>query len=87
MTDDKSYELKLKELAALIYFAEREYEISRNENLDEETTDAAYAKHWDYLRKIAAMLIDIINVDEKTALRMAAFKGPEIMALLKKAAV
>ena len=80
-------ESKLKEMAHLIAEAERLHAIAMDDdNLDEDTTDAAYTEYWSYLRKIAAVLVDLIAVDEKTALRMAAHRRADIAALLARMA-
>jgi hypothetical protein len=79
-------EKKIKELSSLAFLAEREYSVSTNDEVSEEIQDAAYTKYWDYLHKIAAVIVDLIEVDGKTALKMAAHKSDEIIALLKKTA-
>jgi len=76
----------INELKALIEQSKKAHEISLDESLDEDTTDAAYSEYWTYLRKIAAVLTGLIGVDEKTALRMAAHKADQILDLAKRAA-
>ena len=77
---------KIKELESLVYQAEKEYETSFNENLDDETTEAAYDEYWNCIGKIAAVIVELINVEEKTAIRMAEHKRTEIIAMLKRMA-
>jgi long-subunit acyl-CoA synthetase (AMP-forming) len=77
---------KIKEMASLSYLAEREHEISMSDAVSEEIQDAAYEEYWKYVRKMAEALVSLINVDEKTATRMAVHKRTEIMALLKRLA-
>jgi hypothetical protein len=79
-------EKKLNEMKLLYVEAEKAHEISLNEKLDEDTTDAAYAKYWVYLKKIAAIIVDLIKVDENTALKMAIHKKEKIIDLLSRMA-
>jgi len=77
---------KINELKALIEKAKKAHEASLDEELDEDAADLAYDEYWTHLRKIAAVLVDLIKVDEKTALRMAAHKADQILDLVKRAA-
>ena len=82
----KELEGKIKNLKSIALLAEKAYVISMDESLDEDTTDAAYNEYWKHLNDIAMVIIDLIKVDEKTALRMAAHKRDEIVALVSRMA-
>jgi len=77
---------EINELKSLIEAAKKAHETSLNEELDEETTDAAYEEYWTHLRKIAAVLMSLISIDENTALKMAAHKADQILDLANRAA-
>ena len=69
-----------------IRMADELYETSQDDNLTEETQDAAYIEFYDYLYKIADMLNEYAGIDRKTGLRMAAHKRNEILTLVKRTA-
>jgi len=79
-------ERKIKELGELAQAAEKQHAISIDENIAEDTQDAAYEEYWNYLRKMAAVIVDLIHVDEKIALKMAAQKTSKIVELVKRMA-
>jgi hypothetical protein len=79
-------EKKLIEMKSLMYEAERAYEISINESVDEDTADAAYEEYWSFVNRIAGVIVDLIKVDENTAIKMATHKKDRIMDLLSRMA-
>jgi hypothetical protein len=79
-------EKKLVEMKALFAAAEKAHQTSLDENLDEDATDAAYAEYWTISEKIAAIIIDLIHVDEKVAMRMAIHQKDKIADLLSRMA-
>jgi long-subunit acyl-CoA synthetase (AMP-forming) len=79
-------EKKLTEMKVLFAAAEKAHKISLDEKLDEDTTDAAYAEYWKNSKKIAAIIIDLIHVDEKIAMRMAIHQKDRIIDLLSRTA-
>ena len=79
-------EKKINEMKVLIELAEKAYKISLCEDLDEDTTDAAYTEYWDHLYKIAAIIVDLTKIDETTALKMAAHKKDKILAIINRMA-
>jgi hypothetical protein len=78
---------KIVELKKLFAQSEIAHAISVNDDIDEDVADQAYIDYWQYLRAIATEIAGLINVDEKTALKMAAHKSAEIMSLLERAKV
>lgn len=76
------------DLRILISDADKLYNISMDETLDEEIQDAAYNDLWYTIRKISEKLQIVTNgmIDEKTALRMAIHKREEIIKLLERVA-
>jgi len=79
-------EKTISELKTLIEESKKAHEKSLDESLSEDEADAAYSDYWSYLTKIADILVELIKVDEKTAIRMAAHKADQILDLVKRAA-
>lgn len=79
-------EKKLNELKDLLAKAEKAYAISNDDSLDEAAQDAAYTEGWNYKDRAAAILVDLIKVDRKTAWSMIRGKQSEIIALLSRMA-
>jgi len=79
-------EKKLNELKDLLAKAEKAHAIFDNDDLDEATQNAAYTESWNYNDQAAAILIDLLKVDRKTAWSMIREKQDEITALLSRMA-
>jgi len=75
---------KLNELKKMIEEADKYHSISMDENLTDEENDAAYAKYWNIADKAAALLKDLIKIDDLTAKKMVHHKKAEITALINR---
>jgi len=77
---------KIKELGELAKAIDIADKTSMDESLSEDVQDAAYTEYWNGLRKFAAVIVDLIHVEEKVAIRMAIYQRDKIAALVKRTA-